>query len=180
MTWLNIGISICATAVALLAFFGEKFRKDRSGLGRIKPLGWIALVLVILGFSMGIWKERLANLSSIEQAQISESRANDISEIKTAVNSLVQTRESGIIDPAIEAVRESQPDIANALSEISRRLEPGAVVETPTRLDANNLDCLAKDGVRYVARYYNFTNSSVFPDKRLDSSEIELAREIRH
>ncbi|HEU4511152.1 MAG TPA: DUF1906 domain-containing protein [Pyrinomonadaceae bacterium] len=47
-----------------------------------------------------------------------------------------------------------------------------SIIDTPFKT-TSKLACLRSQGVRTVIRYYNFTNSSVFPNKRLELAEAQ-------
>ena len=48
-----------------------------------------------------------------------------------------------------------------------------SIIDTPFNTEAK-IACLKEKGVQTVIRYYNFSNSSVFPRKRLELAEAEL------
>src|SRR5215510_10075255 len=47
-----------------------------------------------------------------------------------------------------------------------------SIIDTPFRT-TSKIPCLKSQGVNTVVRYYNFSNSSVFPNKRLELAEAE-------
>src|SRR5690242_8367535 len=48
-----------------------------------------------------------------------------------------------------------------------------SIIDTPFNTESK-ISCLTLNGVTTVIRYYNFSNSSVFPHKRMELPEAEL------
>jgi hypothetical protein len=55
---------------------------------------------------------------------------------------------------------------------ISQELLTMSIIDTPFKT-TDKIPCLKQQGVTTVIRYYNFTNSSVFPNKKLELPEAE-------
>ena len=48
-----------------------------------------------------------------------------------------------------------------------------SIIDTTSNTQSS-IPCLLSQGVQTVIRYYNFSNSSTFPEKRLELPEAEL------
>jgi len=107
--FLNILLAVCGLVVTLAAFGGETWRRgDESIKHRITSRGWIALVALLVAFTVAVIKE-IRNYSQTQKAEIESKSA------KTTIETMAQTITN--LTAELKTLRSKQDNLPQEVSQ---------------------------------------------------------------